>query len=76
LLESKRCKIATLSFSERSAKLEDIVTALIDANYLLREETPLNFGPLLFFPVHMAFGGRIRYLISNHRQSRWYEEGP
>jgi long-chain acyl-CoA synthetase len=40
------------------------VNALIDANYLLRDETPLNFGPLLFFPIHTAFGGRIRYLIS------------
>ena len=51
-------------FSERSAKLEDIVTALIDANYLLRDETPFNFGPLLFLPIHLAFGGRLRYLIS------------
>ena len=40
------------------------MTALIDANYLLRDETPLNFGSLLFLPVHNAFGGRIRYLIS------------
>ncbi len=51
-------------FQERSPRLEDFVNALIDANYLLRDATPLNFGPLLFFPVHMAFGGRIRYLIS------------
>ena len=51
-------------FSERSALLEDLVTALCDANYLLRDETPFNFGPLLFLPVHLAFGGRIRYLIS------------
>jgi long-chain acyl-CoA synthetase len=51
-------------FQERSPRLEDLVNALIDANYLLRDETPLNFGPLLFFPIHMAFGGRIRYLIS------------
>jgi long-chain acyl-CoA synthetase len=51
-------------FSDRSAKLEELVTTLIDANYLLRDETPLNFGPLLFFPIHLAFGGRIRYLIS------------
>jgi long-chain acyl-CoA synthetase len=51
-------------FAERSQKLEDIVTALIDGNYLLRDETPFNLGPLLFAPVHMAFGGKIRYLIS------------
>jgi long-chain acyl-CoA synthetase len=51
-------------FSDRSPRLEEIMSALIDANYLLRDETPLNFGPLLFLPVHAAFGGRIRYLIS------------
>ncbi len=51
-------------FQERSPRLEELVNAVIDANYLLRDETPLNFGPLLFFPIHMAFGGRIRYLIS------------
>ena len=51
-------------FADKSAKLEEMVTALVDANYLLRDETPLNFGPLLFLPVHQAFGGRIRYLIS------------
>lgn len=51
-------------FAERSQKLEDVVTTLIDGNYLLRGETPFNLGPLLFAPVHMAFGGKIRYLIS------------
>jgi long-chain acyl-CoA synthetase len=51
-------------FEERSERLSELVNAVINANYLLRDETPLNFGPLLFFPVHMAFGGRIRYLIS------------
>jgi long-chain acyl-CoA synthetase len=51
-------------FQERSPWIEELVNAVINANYLLRDETPLNFGPLLFFPIHMAFGGRIRYLIS------------
>ena len=51
-------------FGERSSKLEELVNVAVDANYLLRDETPLNFGPLLFLPIHMAFGGRIRYLIS------------
>ena len=51
-------------FSDRSARLEELVNTLIDGNYLLRNDTPLNFGPLLFLPVHAAFGGRIRYLIS------------
>lgn len=51
-------------FSDQAAWLEDLATALIDANHLLRDETPFNFGPLLFFPIHLAFGGKIRYLIS------------
>ncbi|MCI0407166.1 MAG: AMP-binding protein, partial [Acidobacteria bacterium] len=51
-------------FSDRAAWLEDLATALIDANQLLRDETPFNFGPLIFFPIHLAFGGKIRYLIS------------
>ena len=51
-------------FSDKSDKLEELVNAAIDANYLLRDETPFNFGPLLFLPVHLGFGGRIRYLIS------------
>ncbi len=51
-------------FQDRSPKIEGMVEALIDANYLLRDETPFNFGPLLFLPIHLAFGGRIRYLIS------------
>jgi long-chain acyl-CoA synthetase len=54
----------TSRFQEKSRFLDELVNALIDANYLLRDETPVNFGPLLFFPIHMAFGGRIRYLIS------------
>jgi long-chain acyl-CoA synthetase len=49
---------------ERAAWLEDLAEAVIDANYLLRDETPFNFGPLVFFPIHLAFGGKIRYLIS------------
>ena len=50
--------------SERSSRLSELFEAAIDANYLLRDETPLNFGPLLFLPIHARFGGRIRYLIS------------
>ena len=51
-------------FSDKSERLEELVSFAIDANYLLREEAPLNLGPLLFLPIHAAFGGRIRYLIS------------
>ncbi len=51
-------------FAERSSRIEDLVTALIDAAYLLREDTGVNIGPAVFLPVHTALGGKIRYLIS------------
>lgn len=51
-------------FAERSERVEDLVTALIDAAHLLREDTGVNVGPAVFLPVHTALGGRIRYLIS------------
>jgi long-chain acyl-CoA synthetase len=50
--------------SEQSPYVGQFAEALIDANYLLREETSLNLGPLIFMPVHLALGGKIRYLIS------------
>ena len=37
---------------------------LIKFNAWLRDETPLNFGQLLFYPIHEGMGGRIRYFIS------------
>ena len=49
---------------ERSPRLGDLASRLIALNRRLRDETPLNLGPLLFAPVHLALGGRIRYLIS------------
>lgn len=51
-------------FAERSRRAEDLVTALIDAAHLLREDTGVNVGPAVFLPVHTGLGGRIRYLIS------------
>src|SRR5260221_8701796 len=33
-------------------------------NAWLRDKTPLNFGQLLFYPIHEGMGGRIRYFIS------------
>jgi long-chain acyl-CoA synthetase len=33
-------------------------------NAWLRDQTPLNFGQLLFYPIHEGMGGRIRYFIS------------
>ncbi len=37
---------------------------LIRGNAWLRDNTPLNFGQLLFYPIHEGLGGRIRYFIS------------
>ncbi len=51
-------------FAERSPRAEDLIVALIDALHLLRDDTGVNLGPAVFLPVHAAFGGRLRYLIS------------
>ena len=51
-------------FGDRSPRAEDLAVALVDAAYLLREDTGVNLGPALFLPIHAALGGRIRYLIS------------
>ena len=37
---------------------------LMKFNAWLRDKTPLNFGQLLFYPIHEGMGGRIRYFIS------------
>ena len=37
---------------------------LIKFNAWLRDKTPLNFGNVLFYPIHEGMGGRIRYFIS------------
>jgi long-chain acyl-CoA synthetase len=49
---------------ERSKWIGDTADLLMRANAWLREKTPLNFGPLLFYPIHEGLGGRIRYFIS------------
>jgi long-chain acyl-CoA synthetase len=37
---------------------------LIKFNAWLRDQTPLNLGQILFYPIHEGMGGRIRYFIS------------
>src|SRR6267142_4625024 len=37
---------------------------MIRANAWLRDRTPLNLGPIAFYPIHEGLGGRIRYFIS------------
>ncbi|HUG55319.1 MAG TPA: AMP-binding protein [Vicinamibacteria bacterium] len=50
--------------AKRSPRLGALAARLSALNRRLRDETPLNLGPLLFAPVHLGLGGRIRYLIS------------
>ena len=44
--------------------LPSLFDGLVASNRWIRQHTPLNFGALLFWPLHRRFGGRIRYLIS------------
>jgi len=49
---------------ERSDWIGKTAENLIFANAWLRDKTPLNLGPALFYPIHEGLGGRIRYFIS------------
>lgn len=49
---------------ERSDWIGRTADGLIRANAWLRDKTPLNFGQVLFYPIHQGLGGRIRYFIS------------
>ncbi len=49
---------------ERSDLIGKTADAMIQANAWLRDKTPLNLGPLAFYPIHEGLGGRIRYFIS------------
>ncbi|HEV7374240.1 MAG TPA: AMP-binding protein [Pyrinomonadaceae bacterium] len=51
-------------FNERSVWIGRTTDLLIRANAWLRDNTPLNLGQLIFYPIHQGMGGRIRYLIS------------
>lgn len=51
-------------FSDRSENLETLVKQLGKANSKLRDKTPINLGPIIFYPIHKGLGGNIRYLIS------------
>lgn len=50
--------------SERSPRIGEAADLLMRANRWLRDNTPLNLGQLVFYPIHQGMGGRIRYLIS------------
>ncbi len=49
---------------ERGDWFADLADNIIDFNAWLRDNTPFNFGPIVFFPIHQGLGGRMRYLIS------------
>jgi len=49
---------------DRGDWIADIADNVIDFNVWLRDNTPFNLGPILFFPIHEGMGGRMRYLIS------------
>ncbi|HUE81453.1 MAG TPA: AMP-binding protein [Pyrinomonadaceae bacterium] len=51
-------------FNERSDWIGKTADLLIQANSWLRDRTPLNLGPIIFYPIHEGLGGRIRYFIS------------
>jgi long-chain acyl-CoA synthetase len=54
----------TTKFYERSDWIGRTAESLMQVNAWLRDKTPLNLGPFLFYPIHEGLGGRIRYFIS------------
>jgi long-chain acyl-CoA synthetase len=51
-------------FRDKGDWFADLADNIIDFNSWLRDHTPFNLGPIVFFPIHERFGGRMRYLIS------------
>ncbi|MEZ5344473.1 MAG: AMP-binding protein [Pyrinomonadaceae bacterium] len=49
---------------DRGDWIADIADNIIDFNAWIRDNTPFNLGPVIFFPIHEGMGGRMRYLIS------------
>jgi long-chain acyl-CoA synthetase len=49
---------------ERSDWIGKTADRLIEVSGWLRDKTSLNFGPIIFYPIHEGLGGRIRYFIS------------
>lgn len=49
---------------ERGDWFADLADNVIEFNAWLRDNTPFNLGPVIFFPIHQGMGGRMRYLIS------------
>ncbi|HEX8287631.1 MAG TPA: AMP-binding protein, partial [Pyrinomonadaceae bacterium] len=49
---------------ERGDLFADLADNIIEFNAWIRDNTPFNLGPIIFFPIHEGMGGRMRYLIS------------
>ena len=49
---------------ENNKLVSDTAELLIKLNAWLRDNTPLNFGQIFFYPIHEGMGGRVRYFIS------------
>jgi long-chain acyl-CoA synthetase len=49
---------------ERGDWFADFADNIIEFNAWIRDNTPFNLGPIIFFPIHQGMGGRMRYLIS------------
>ncbi len=49
---------------ERGDWIADLADNVIEFNAWIRDNTPFNLGPIVFFPIHQGMGGKMRYLIS------------
>ncbi len=49
---------------ERGDWFADLADNIIEFNAWVRDNTPFNLGPIVFFPIHQGMGGQMRYLIS------------
>ncbi|MEO6656553.1 MAG: AMP-binding protein, partial [Pyrinomonadaceae bacterium] len=49
---------------EKGDWIADMADNLIEFNAWIRDNTPFNLGPIVFFPIHKGMGGQMRYLIS------------
>ncbi|MCW5958812.1 MAG: AMP-binding protein [Pyrinomonadaceae bacterium] len=49
---------------ERGDWFADLADNVIEFNAWIRDNTPFNLGPIIFFPIHEGMGGQMRYLIS------------
>nr|MBP7473732.1 AMP-binding protein [Pyrinomonadaceae bacterium] len=49
---------------EKGDWIADLADNMMEFNAWIRDNTPFNLGPIVFFPIHQGMGGKMRYLIS------------